>query len=336
MLFEEIVGNESAKKYLEKIILSKSVANTLLFTGPDGVGKSLFALVLAEKMMYPEGFEENAKKKIMSGNHPDLHIFRPEGKTEMHSIASMRKLIDEVFLPPFEAEAKVFILHDAERMLPSSANAILKTLEEPTLDSYIILLSSQSDDILPTILSRCMKINFSRLTDEEVSFVLKEKRGKTTQEAKYFSTLSLGSVGRAMHLSLCPYHEEKKKILLDILSMKGGLFYGDLQEKLKRLEEILEKEKIDDASISYGHKEAEVIFSQVMMWMRDLHLLKMKGDRRHLFFSDNLSLLLSVDLFSLIDLEEVQQAIEDTRLGFKRNMKFKTCLEQLFLKILPI
>ena len=66
-------------------------------------------------------------------------------------------------MAPFEAKAKVFIIKDADRMLPPSANALLKTLEEPTYDSYIIMTTSNLDEILPTIASRCFKINFSSI-----------------------------------------------------------------------------------------------------------------------------------------------------------------------------
>ena len=111
--------------------------------------------------MHPEtDIDPKALIKIETNNHPDLHVYEPEGKTYHHSIASIRNLIGQVYMAPFEAEAKVFIIKDAHRMLKSSANALLKTLEEPTLDSFIILTSSKADDIIPTITSRCFRINF--------------------------------------------------------------------------------------------------------------------------------------------------------------------------------
>jgi len=140
MPFASLAGNEFAKTALLRMHALQRVPNTLLFFGPDGVGKGLFARAFASLLL-------NAveSSKLSHGNHPDLHIYQPEGKSGMHSIEAMRQLIDEVVLPPFEAPAKVFILHDAERMLPSSSNALLKTFEEPSDGTYIILLTSDPD-----------------------------------------------------------------------------------------------------------------------------------------------------------------------------------------------
>lgn len=98
--------------------------------------------------------------KIDSGNHPDLHYYAPEGKSDLHPIASIHQMIGEMSLPPFEAKRKVFILEDAEKMLPSSSNALLKTLEEPHEDTYFLLLSRHPDRLLPTILSRLFPLRY--------------------------------------------------------------------------------------------------------------------------------------------------------------------------------
>lgn len=90
--------------------------------------------------------------------HPDIHHIRPEGK--YHPIAALRKLAEDVALTPFEAPYKVFLIHDAEKMLVASANALLKTFEEPTDYTVILLLTSYPDKLLPTILSRCQTYRF--------------------------------------------------------------------------------------------------------------------------------------------------------------------------------
>ena len=121
---------------------------------------------LAHKVLDPEGLHFG---KITSGNHPDLHIYQPEGKTRLHSIENMRKFVEEANKPPFESVRKVFIFHYAERMLPSSANTLLKTLEEPREDTLIFLLSAHPEEILPTILSRCVRFSLPKTAQEEVS-----------------------------------------------------------------------------------------------------------------------------------------------------------------------
>lgn len=107
------------------------------------------AVALVKKL-----FSEKHHSKIDSRNHPDVHLYSPEGKSLMHSMASIQKLIREIALPPFEAPSKVFIIEDAEKMLPSSSNALLKTLEEPPKDTFFFLLSNHPELLLPTISSR--------------------------------------------------------------------------------------------------------------------------------------------------------------------------------------
>lgn len=102
------------------------------------------------------------RTKIESGNHPDLHFYTPEGKSDLHPMGNIQKLIAEMSLPPFEAPYKIFIIEEAEKMLPSSSNALLKTLEEPEENTYLLLLTDYPDLMLPTLLSRLQPISFSR------------------------------------------------------------------------------------------------------------------------------------------------------------------------------
>lgn len=100
--------------------------------------------------------------------HPDLHLYFPEGKSGIHTIATIQQLIAEVHLPPFEAKAKVFLLDQAHRMLPAAMNALLKTLEEPPSHTYFLLLTNESEALLPTITSRCRKIVLPSASSKEL------------------------------------------------------------------------------------------------------------------------------------------------------------------------
>lgn len=92
--------------------------------------------------------------------HPDIHLFFPEGKLGLHPIGQLRNLIGEIALVPFEAPWKIFIIHEAERMLEPSSHILLKTLEEPPRQSLLILLSDHPEKMLPTIVSRCQRLDF--------------------------------------------------------------------------------------------------------------------------------------------------------------------------------
>ncbi len=134
---------------LQQLIQQAQVPHALLFAGPEGSGKRQAALDLAEAFLGP-----------FPGQHPDLHLYAPDSAGGMHTIDAMRRLIEEVYMAPFSAPSKVFIIEQADRMLPTSSNALLKTLEEPALNCYIILLTATPESILTTILSRVRKFTF--------------------------------------------------------------------------------------------------------------------------------------------------------------------------------
>lgn len=121
-----------------------NIPHALLLSGPRGAPLAQEAIDFAIKLTGKHP-------------HPDIHEYFPEGKTEMHPISTIRSLTSDVNLVPYSAPWKVFIIHDAERMLPTSSNALLKTLEEPSAHTCILLLSHHPEKLLPTILSRTQK-----------------------------------------------------------------------------------------------------------------------------------------------------------------------------------
>src|SRR5690606_1908010 len=113
---------------------------------------------------------------------------------------AMRRFSDEVYLAPFEAKKKIFIIHDAHRMLSYSANALLKTFEEPARDAIIILISGSPEQLLPTVLSRCQTIRFLPLKREEICRYLVEHKGAAKETAEQIALLCKGSLGQALNL----------------------------------------------------------------------------------------------------------------------------------------
>lgn len=146
---DELSGNSLVKKHLKQLL--EKPPHCLLFEGPKGSGKGDFAEAFARELL------QTTKK-----DPPDLRFLYPEGKGNHHPIHSIKQFIEETQLPPFEASRKVFIIQEADRMLPTSSNALLKTLEEPVSEVTIILLSSHTEALLPTVTSRCFRIPFDK------------------------------------------------------------------------------------------------------------------------------------------------------------------------------
>jgi len=152
--------------YLKNALAQETLPHALLFIGPGGEAP---AKQLAATLLQCE--------EPQLSNHPDFQAFHPEGKSGHHAIESIRELTSRVYTSPSKASRKVFLLHSADRMQPAAANALLKTLEEPLLDTTLILLADDARPLLPTIRSRCTPllmnnaefvtpIDFSKLAEE--------------------------------------------------------------------------------------------------------------------------------------------------------------------------
>lgn len=167
-MISDLPGNAHVKTFLSQALETAAVPRTLLFHGPTSAPLLLFAEALA---------------KALVGRAPsvDLRILVPEGKTGLHALETLREAIDASHTAPYEGLAKVFLICDAERMSLPSANALLKTLEEPAASSYFLLLSNRPDELLPTLLSRCSQVRLEgvgamHMEQQQVLFALLRKR----------------------------------------------------------------------------------------------------------------------------------------------------------------
>lgn len=361
-MFDHIIGNQKTKDYLTYTARRGMAGNSLLFAGPDGIGKSLFAESFAKLLICQEDPLGSHRRKIESGNHPDIRIYRPEGKIGMHSIASMRHFNEEVYLAPFEAKWKVFIVHEADRMLSQSANALLKTFEEPALDAVIVLLSSKPSAILPTILSRSRSIPFQPLSENEIASFIINRFGKTTEEANLIASMAQGSIGHAVRLvneGMSP----TRSLLLNTL-VKGKLNeYKEITKIAVEIAEQIEAEKkqveaearkhlfggfenlsaaqkqsfekeIDGVVALHAMQEAYALFEVILSWYRDLHLISLKGNASYLMHRDYAeACYLAAEKGNGMPLEDVLKAIADARLSLERSTSLQICLENLFLKL---
>ncbi len=349
-MFENIIGNEGIKQYLERLVERRSLANSLLFTGPEGIGKSLFAQGIAQAL-------------LGASVHPDLHIYKPEGKLGMHAIDSMRLFSEEVYMAPFQGSHKIFIIHDADRMLPSSANALLKTFEEPPLDSIIILISSVPSLLLPTILSRCWTICFQALSNDEIVRYLQTNRKVEEAEARRLAFLSGGSIGNALRW-MEQGSDGIRNLLLDFLgkgtdatyqelrtvaeaisgqieaskkhlegSIQSELFSGSLKNLTALQKESLEKD-VEGALAMRQMQLMQSLFTVVLGWFRDIELLAINGNCAYLFNQDRKSSLeQALQRGERLLIERVQKAIVEAKLAVERSTTLSICIESLFLKI---
>ena len=180
----------------------KRLPHALLFTGIEGIGKNLTAKVLA-KVLLCSGEEKPCNicpscRAFDAKNHPDFYYLEPEGKANNIKIEQIRQMQSQIALSPYLADKRVVIINDAETMNEAAENSLLKTLEEPTGDVVFILVTANKDLLLPTILSRCMKLYFAPLSEDEIKIILKSKYAVNEDKATVIAKLSGGSMKRAI------------------------------------------------------------------------------------------------------------------------------------------
>ncbi len=181
-IFKGIIGQDRALGFLKVMIEKKKIRQSLLFEGPSGVGKSLIADQFARSI----------------ATHADIQRFFPEGKSSSHTIENLRTLSEQVHLRTFGHGLSVFILENAHQMSPPAANALLKTLEEPTENAVIVLLTSNPGELLPTICSRCVRVPFSPLSESELRALVISKGGTALTDQLSDRILSFGRAGFAL------------------------------------------------------------------------------------------------------------------------------------------
>jgi len=234
MLFADVLGHAPARELLTRALKDGRVPPSLLFSGPDGVGKRALALEVARGLLCDrkddpgcgecshcrrilnslraiEEWRERARgsKDGTAMNHrlhPDLILVEPwtttkEGETKAKAdikVEQIRELVSETFGKPFEAKARCFVIDEAHLMNPAAANSLLKSLEEPPATTHFVLVSSSPQALLPTILSRCQTMRFAALPSSILTPFLKEKLGLDEAEARLRTALSGGSVAKAL------------------------------------------------------------------------------------------------------------------------------------------
>ena len=168
-----IIGNERIAEMLEKGYRTDKLSHAYLFEGPEHIGKRTLALEFCGLLL------DNSKKNILE--NPDLMILNSSDGDKQITIEKIRELEKVLGLYPYCSKYKVAIIEQAEKMNKAAANALLKTLEEPSKTTILILLSSNSKNMLDTIKSRCQRMKFLPVKRELLEKFLEDKAGEKSE-----------------------------------------------------------------------------------------------------------------------------------------------------------
>ena len=243
--FADIADQDLALDILRRALAEERVASAYLFEGPSGVGKELAARALAAHVIASRedgSRDAQLQSRVERGHHPDCRVFRPrdEGRRNLKVEFVRSEILPFAEFAPFEARDAFLIFPEADvsfpDLHPESANALLKTLEEPKPGVHFVLLSERPERLLDTIRSRAQRVPFGRLRSSTLAGILdRHELDEAGREAAI--ALADGQADRALHLA----DEGRAQELLDLALEVDGAAHGKKPGALVRAAEALAK-----------------------------------------------------------------------------------------------
>lgn len=324
MPFSDIVGHEKQLAALRRGLEQDRLHHAYLFLGPDGVGKKTVALSLAMAIQCLErdydfcGGCVNCVR-VRSGNHPDVRMVGPSAGKKEISIQQVRELERELSFRPFSGRKKIAVLDPAPLMNANAQNALLKTLEEPPGDSLLILVSTSTGGLVPTLVSRCVRLSFAPLPTTEVAGYLVSEKGMKQEEAELLAAITMGSLGMAVSPDMEALMESRRAWAKEICS----LIQGNYGAGLALAEEL--------ASV---REESLKFLGWVEGWYRDILIYSVTGSNQgicNLDMEENIKQQAATYSLERI-LFLLSQAIRTTA-RIQRNVNRRMALENFFAQV---
>ena len=276
MGFEEILGNEMVKDHFKKAIQNHKISHAYILTGEAGMGRKSIANAFAMTLLCEKGGSEpcmmcHSCKQVMSGNHPDL-IYVTHEKPGSIGVDDVREQInDTIMIRPYSSYYKIYIVDEAEKMNTQAQNALLKTIEDPPAYGIIILLTTNADTFLQTILSRCVRLDFRPLRDTLVTQYLQEKYDLTDYECRFATAFAQGKIGRAVTIATSKEFAQLKEEVMHVIRYAKEMTTAEIMAEVKNIANY--KLTIDD------------YLDLMAMWYRDVLVFKSTKDSCLLYTS---------------------------------------------------
>ena len=322
--FRDVVGHESIIGHFKSSIEQGKVAHAYLIHGEKGTGKKMLAGLFAKTLQCEAGGTDpcgTCRSCIQcdSGNHPDI-IWVTHEKPTVISVDDIREQVNnDIIIKPYSSRYKIYIIPEAELMNPQAQNALLKTIEEPPEYAVIMLLTNNLDKMLPTILSRCITLNLKPVGELDMMEYL-SRMGVPQAKAKFCVGFAFGNLGKAVRLATSEEYNEIKHDCVQILKDINRMEIYDLIDAVKKMS----KYKLD----IYDYLDI------MMMWYRDILMLKVSGSPDKLLFKEEYATLKQqANYISYEGIENVLKALDKVKVRLEANVNFDIAMELLLLTI---
>lgn len=325
-MWDEVLGHQQNKEFLQKLLKPGSRPHALLFYGMGGIGKKMLALHFAKTFLCksadkkPCGICESCRLMDIENNsfaHPDFYLLTAEEAGKDIKIEQVKEMAKQAAFAPVLSEHKVCIIDDAGQMTAEAANSLLKLLEEPPPGWLFILITQQAERLLPTVLSRVVRLRFDAPDSSAVQQILKAKG--ITQNTQVLAALAGGSPGRALSYNQADIFAIRREAL-DLLKKLP------LQNPFGYIAALGWGEKYDRAG-------ALLLTEQFIYLLRDV-LLVQSGAGGQVYNTDIMAGLdgIAAD-WSLHTARQGVNAAQEAWQNINKNVSAKNVLEALILKL---
>lgn len=219
-LLAQLDTQPRVRDFLARAVRTDRASHAYLFVGAPGSGKLDAAWALAQALLCERGGCGACDSciRVARKTHPDVHLYEPESATG-YLIAQIRDLLEDVALAPIRAPRKVYIVDRAEQLRANSANALLKTLEEPPENTTFILLGTSTDVMLPTIVSRCQCVPFRMLSTDESTDAVARATGLPEPRCRMAVAVAGSPARAAAFLKSAERQEARRQMLRAVDSL---------------------------------------------------------------------------------------------------------------------
>ena len=227
---------------------------------------------------------------------------------------------NDIEIKPYQGPYKIYIIPEADKMTVQAQNALLKTIEEPPAYGIVIMLTTNADIFLQTILSRCVRLDFKPVADELVVKYLKDNYDVTDYETKFAAAFAQGNIGRAVTIVTSGDFAKLKDEVLHVVRYAQEMTVSEIMAEVKNIANY--KLTIDD------------YLDLMAMWYRDVLVFKSTNDVNPVIFKDELSQIKSqASHFSYEGLQDILNSIDKVKIRLKANVNFDLVIELLIMAI---
>ena len=321
--FQDILGHELVRDHLQKAIRYRRISHAYILSGERGIGKKTMARAFAMTLFCEKGGENpcmecHACKQLLSENHPDV-IWVTHEKPASIGVDDIREQVNNTIgIKPYSSVWKLYIIDEAEKMTVQAQNALLKTIEEPPEYAIIMLLTTNQELFLPTILSRCIQLKLWPLQDQLVSDYLVRKFGVAQDRADVYAAFSRGILGRALDIAASDAFGD---MIRDILNILKGIHQMDTGQMLDCVRHLVS-----------DYPNLQEVLDLMQLWYRDVLMFKVTKDMNGLTFKSEYSAVSRIcSQSSYQGLEQVLEAIDKAKVRLMANVNKELTLELMLM-----